>query len=72
MVRIVLTFSLFYSPLFSMLQALVNTSIVNGDVDLVNDTVASLLCIFRAIKRADDAIDAQKTPVSVALYLFGL
>lgn len=52
----------FCHPLFSMLQALVNTSIVNGDVDLVNDTVASLLCIFRAIKRADDAIDAQKTP----------
>lgn len=53
------------SPLFSILKALVNASIVDGDMDLVKDAILYLLCIFRAIKRAEDAVDAQKTPVSI-------
>ncbi|KAJ4700670.1 sister chromatid cohesion protein PDS5-like A isoform X1 [Melia azedarach] len=52
----------FFCPLFSFLQALVNASIVDGDMDLVNDAVLYLLSIFRAIKRAEDAVDAHRTP----------
>lgn len=54
------------SPLFSILKALVNACIVDGDMDLVKDAILYLFCIFRAIKRAEDAVDAQKTPVSIA------
>lgn len=57
------------SPLFSFLQALVNASIVDGDMDLVNDAVLYLLSIFRAIKRAEDAVDAHRTPVRIMLPL---
>ncbi|KAJ0024548.1 hypothetical protein Pint_08187 [Pistacia integerrima] len=52
----------FFCPLFSILKALVNASIVDGDTDLVKDAILYLLCIFRAIKKAKDAVDAQKTP----------
>ncbi|XP_044511885.1 sister chromatid cohesion protein PDS5 homolog A isoform X2 [Mangifera indica] len=52
----------FFCPLFSILKALVNACIVDGDMDLVKDAILYLFCIFRAIKRAEDAVDAQKTP----------
>ncbi|KAL5844092.1 hypothetical protein ACOSQ4_010050 [Xanthoceras sorbifolium] len=51
----------FFCPIVSLLQALVNASIVDGDMDLVHDAILHLLCILRAIKRAVDAVDAQKT-----------
>lgn len=53
------------SPLFWVVRALVNSNVVNGNKDLVNDAVVYLLSIFRAIKRAEDAIDASRTPVSI-------
>lgn len=53
----------FRSPLFFVLQALLNASNVNGDMDVVKEAVLYLLCIFRAIKKAEDAVEAGKTPV---------
>ncbi|KAK7321020.1 hypothetical protein VNO77_31092 [Canavalia gladiata] len=50
------------SPLFFILQALVDVSIVDGDLDLVNDAALHLFSIFRAIRKAEDAVDAQMTP----------
>uniref|UniRef100_A0A7N0TLY4 Sister chromatid cohesion protein PDS5 homolog A n=1 Tax=Kalanchoe fedtschenkoi TaxID=63787 RepID=A0A7N0TLY4_KALFE len=50
-----------FSPLFFMLLALVNDKILGGDRDLADDIVSSLLCIFRAIKKAEDAVDASIT-----------
>lgn len=47
------------SPLFSILQALLNSS----KLDVVKDTVSYLLCIFRAIKRAQDAVNVENTRV---------
>lgn len=55
----------FCSPLFSLLQTLLNPSIVDGDMGLVNDAVLYLLTIFCAIKKAEDAVDAHRTPVSI-------
>ncbi|KAH7567872.1 hypothetical protein JRO89_XS07G0171200 [Xanthoceras sorbifolium] len=55
----------FFCPIVSLLQALVNASIVDGDMDLVHDAILHLLCILRAIKRAVDAVDAQKTTISL-------
>ncbi|XP_035540575.1 uncharacterized protein LOC108988322 isoform X3 [Juglans regia] len=52
----------FCSPLFNLLEALVNATIVDGDMDLVNDARLLLLSIFRAVKKAEDAADAQNTP----------
>lgn len=47
-----------------------NTSFVNGDMGLVNDTFSYLVNIFRAVKRAEDAVDAQTTHVSFLLIFF--
>ncbi|XVE55344.1 hypothetical protein DITRI_Ditri03aG0151400 [Diplodiscus trichospermus] len=52
----------FCSPLLSFLHASINSNVVDGDMDLVNDTTFYLNYIFRAIKRAKDAVDAQRTP----------
>ncbi|XP_050211868.1 sister chromatid cohesion protein PDS5 homolog B [Mercurialis annua] len=62
----------FCRPLFWVVQALLNANLVNGDMDLVNDAVMYLLSIFRAIKRADDAVDATKTPKLQILAEFGI
>jgi len=51
------------SPLFFILQALVDISIVEGAQDIVNDAVLHVISIFRAIRKVEDAIDAQITPV---------
>lgn len=52
----------FCSPLFFFLLAFANASIVGGDKDLLSDAVSSLLGIFRALRRAEDAVDVQRTP----------
>ncbi|KAK4572835.1 hypothetical protein RGQ29_031022 [Quercus rubra] len=52
----------FCSPLFNLLEALVNATVVDGDMDLVNDALLLLLSIFRAIKKAEDVVDARNTP----------
>ena len=44
---------------------LVNASFVDGGMDLDNDAISCVFGIFRAIKRAEDAVDAQKTLVSI-------
>ncbi|KAF7829836.1 sister chromatid cohesion protein PDS5-like protein A isoform X2 [Senna tora] len=49
------------SPLFFFMQALVKSSIVDGDLDLVNDAVLCLFSILRAIRKAEDAVDVQMT-----------
>lgn len=56
------------SPLFHLLEALV--SVVDGDRDLVNDARLLLLSIFRAIKKAEDVVDAQNTPVRIVYHRF--
>lgn len=53
------------SPLFSVLQALLNASNFDSGLDAVKDAVVYLLCIFRAIKRAEDAVNVKNTPVRV-------
>ncbi|XP_054798442.1 sister chromatid cohesion protein PDS5 homolog B isoform X2 [Prosopis cineraria] len=50
------------SPLYIFMQALVNSSIVDGDQDLVNDAVLYLFSILRAIRKAEDAVNVQMTP----------
>ncbi|XP_075648967.1 sister chromatid cohesion protein PDS5 homolog B isoform X1 [Castanea sativa] len=52
----------FCSPLFNLLEALVDATVVDGDMDLVNDALLLLLSIFRAIKKAEDVVDARNTP----------
>ncbi|KAF3974294.1 hypothetical protein CMV_002369 [Castanea mollissima] len=52
----------FCSPLFNLLEALVNATVVDGDMDLVNDALLLLLSIFRAIKKAEDVVDVRNTP----------
>lgn len=52
------------SPLFFILQALVDISIVDGDLDIVNDAVLHVVSIFRAIRKVEDAVDAQMTTVN--------
>ncbi|THG17239.1 hypothetical protein TEA_014995 [Camellia sinensis var. sinensis] len=56
----------FFSPLVFTLQAFVNASFVDGDMDVVNAAVLCLQSIFLAIKRAEDAVDAHTTPVTFA------
>lgn len=53
------------SPLFNLLEALVNATVVDREMDLVNDALLLLLSIFRAIKKAEDAVDAQNTSVRI-------
>ncbi|GAU44494.1 hypothetical protein TSUD_13050 [Trifolium subterraneum] len=49
------------SPLFFLLQALVDISIVNGDQELVNDAVLYIFGIFQAIRKTEDSVDSQAT-----------
>lgn len=53
----------FGSPLFSVLQVFLS---INNNGFTIKETTPFLFCIFRAIKRAEDAVDSRKTPVSVA------
>ncbi|XP_065880511.1 sister chromatid cohesion protein PDS5 homolog B [Euphorbia lathyris] len=54
-------YTYFCSPLFWVVRALLNAHVVNGNMDLVNDTAVYLLSIFSAIKKAEDAEDATQT-----------
>ncbi|CAJ1971875.1 unnamed protein product [Sphenostylis stenocarpa] len=49
------------SPLFIILQALLDINIVDGDLDIVNHAVLHIVSIFRAIRKVEDAVDAQMT-----------
>ncbi|KAK7385197.1 hypothetical protein VNO78_30910 [Psophocarpus tetragonolobus] len=49
------------SPLFFILQALLDISFVDGDLDTVNNAVLHIVSIFRAIRKVEDAVDAQMT-----------
>ncbi|XP_028067959.1 sister chromatid cohesion protein PDS5 homolog A isoform X5 [Camellia sinensis] len=62
----------FFSPLVFTLQAFVNASFVDGDMDVVNAAVLCLQSIFLAIKRAEDAVDAHTTPKLHILADFGI
>ncbi|XP_052189555.1 sister chromatid cohesion protein PDS5 homolog B isoform X2 [Diospyros lotus] len=65
-------YSQFLSPLVFTLQALVNSSSVDGDMDFVNGAVSCLRSIFYAIMRAEDAVDVHKTPKLHILADFGI
>lgn len=52
-----------FRPLFFLIRALVDANILKGDLDLVTNPFYSLAGLFRAIRKADDAIDAERTPV---------
>ncbi|XP_077248838.1 ARM repeat superfamily protein isoform X2 [Tasmannia lanceolata] len=52
----------FCRPLVVMLQALVNPAIVDHKKNDVDDTISYILSIFRAIKKAKDAVDVCMTP----------
>ncbi|KAL2892981.1 Sister chromatid cohesion protein PDS5-like protein A [Bienertia sinuspersici] len=52
----------FCRPLLVLLHALVNCQFVDGDLDLVKENYLCLQSIFRAIRRAEDAVDSDKTP----------
>ncbi|XP_068663367.1 sister chromatid cohesion protein PDS5 homolog B isoform X2 [Aristolochia californica] len=52
----------FCSPLVVILHALVNPGFVESNKSDVSETVAYLLSIFRAIKKAKDAVDDSCTP----------
>ncbi|GMJ02433.1 hypothetical protein like AT1G77600 [Hibiscus trionum] len=52
----------FCSPLLLFLHTLINSNNIDEDMNLVNDAAFSLYYIFRAVKRAKDAVPAQKTP----------
>uniref|UniRef100_A0A5B6YQ09 Sister chromatid cohesion protein PDS5 homolog A n=1 Tax=Davidia involucrata TaxID=16924 RepID=A0A5B6YQ09_DAVIN len=62
----------FCSPLVFTLQALVNATFVDGDMDLINDAGSYLQSIFHAIKRAEDAVDGQTTTKLHTLAEFGI
>ncbi|OVA03847.1 hypothetical protein BVC80_8065g3 [Macleaya cordata] len=55
-------FARFCSPLVVILQALVNASVVDSSKNAVDDTSSYMLSIFRAIRKAEDAVDARMTP----------
>lgn len=57
------------SPLFFLIQALVDATNLKGDPDLSTDPFLSLAGLFRAIRKAEDAVDAERTPVCVVDFL---
>ncbi|XP_059630755.1 sister chromatid cohesion protein PDS5 homolog B isoform X2 [Cornus florida] len=65
-------YACFCSPLVFTLQALVNATFLDGDLDLVNDAISYLCGIFNAIKRAEDAVDYQRTTKLQILASFGI
>ncbi|XP_019257336.1 PREDICTED: sister chromatid cohesion protein PDS5 homolog A isoform X3 [Nicotiana attenuata] len=52
----------FFSPLVFSLQVLVDFNCSDGTVDLISKAISYLRSIFHAIKKAEDAVDAQITP----------
>ncbi|KAI4320553.1 hypothetical protein MLD38_034022 [Melastoma candidum] len=55
------TFALFVSPLLFLIRDLLNPTIFDNEMDLVRDTFSYLNIIFRAIRKAEDAVDKEKT-----------
>jgi len=58
------------SPLFFILQALVDINIVDGDLDIVDDAILHIVSIFRAIRKVEDGVDAQMTTVNFFTLFF--
>jgi len=54
------------SPLIVVLRALVHLDCVDSNKIDASNTVSFLLGIFRAIKKAEDAVDVKLTPVCIA------
>ncbi|XP_031392968.1 sister chromatid cohesion protein PDS5 homolog A-A isoform X4 [Punica granatum] len=52
----------FCSPLFFLIRALVDANKLKGDLDLVIDPFSSLAGLLKAIRKAEDAVDAERTP----------
>ncbi|TYI98544.1 hypothetical protein E1A91_D01G221900v1 [Gossypium mustelinum] len=52
----------FCSPLLFFLHTSISSNNVDDDMDIVNVAAFYLYYIFRAIKRAKDAVDVQRTP----------
>ncbi|XP_033513632.1 sister chromatid cohesion protein PDS5 homolog B isoform X8 [Nicotiana tomentosiformis] len=52
----------FFSPLVFSLQALVDCYCSDGTADLISKSISYLRSIFHAIKKTEDAVDAQITP----------
>ncbi|XP_010322915.1 sister chromatid cohesion protein PDS5 homolog B isoform X2 [Solanum lycopersicum] len=56
------SYAQFFSPLVFSLRALVDFNYSDGTVDLISKASSYLRSIFHAIKKAEDAVDAQITP----------
>lgn len=57
------------SPLFVTVQALVNENLGHSNLILNSSALLYLRSIFNAIKRTEDAVDDQITPVSILCLL---
>ncbi|KAA3465267.1 sister chromatid cohesion protein PDS5-like protein A isoform X1 [Gossypium australe] len=57
-------YSQFCSPLLFFLHTSISSNNVDDDMDIVNVAAFYLYYIFRAIKRAKDAVDVQRTPAN--------
>lgn len=55
---------LFCSPISFTIDALLNPSFVDSDMNRIHSVASDLRNIFNAIKRAEDALDIEKTSVS--------
>ncbi|CAO2834529.1 unnamed protein product [Amaranthus hypochondriacus] len=66
------SFAQFCRPLLVLLHVLVDSQFVDGDLDLANKNFLHLRSIFRAIRRAEDAEDPEKTPKLHMLAEIGL
>ncbi|XP_021759751.1 sister chromatid cohesion protein PDS5 homolog A-like isoform X2 [Chenopodium quinoa] len=62
----------FCRPLLLLLHLLVNSQFVDGDLDLAKKNFLYLRSIFRAIRRAEDVVDPEKTPKLHMLAEIGL
>ncbi|KAK1301184.1 hypothetical protein QJS10_CPB13g01215 [Acorus calamus] len=62
----------FCSPLLAVLQALLMPQFVNSNTKILSSTVSCLIGIFRAIKKAEDAVDDYFTPKLHILSEIGL
>ncbi|KAI3777313.1 hypothetical protein L1987_47113 [Smallanthus sonchifolius] len=54
----------FFSPIAFTMDALLNSSFVDGDMNRIHSVASDLHNIFNAIKRAEDAVDVEKTSCS--------
>nr|XP_043616578.1 sister chromatid cohesion protein pds5 isoform X2 [Erigeron canadensis] len=53
--------SAFFCPVVYTMETLLNPSFVDGDMNRISTVFSDLHNIFKAIKRAEDALDVQKT-----------